>query len=145
MNHLHKYITALLYLSFAVLLLVSQVYAEELHSQFSLFGGSLTSAPVDVKSPEPGIVTAKYGFEIAKDFMPYLGTGLAYTYEPDARTGDISKFKTGVAAQLGFNYFIGSGLTLNLDYKYLSISPEMQRGDTRTPPQSLGIGLDIKF
>ena len=32
-----------------------------------------------------------------------------------------------------------------MDYKYLSVSPEQQRGDSRTIPQSLGIGMDIKF
>lgn len=145
MNHLQKNITALLYLCLAMLLPVSTCSAEELYRQFSLGAGSLTSAPVDAKAPEPGVVTARYGFKIAKDFMSYMGTGLAYTYQPDARSGDITKLKTGMAAQFGFNYLLDTGLTLNLDYKYLSVSPELQRGDSRTPPQSLGIGLDIKF
>ncbi|HEY5523419.1 MAG TPA: OmpW family outer membrane protein, partial [Desulfuromonadaceae bacterium] len=99
----------------------------------------------DVKAPEPGAVTAKYGFKIAKDFMPYMGTGLAYTYQPDIKSGDITRLKTGVAAQFGFSYLLGTNSTLNLDYKYLSVSPEQQRGDSKTTPQSLGIGLDIKF
>lgn len=121
------------------------VFAAEQNQSFSLGGGSLTSAPADAKAPEPGIVTAKYGFRIAQDFMPYMGTGLAYTYQPDVRTGEITKLKTGVAAQVGFNYLLGSHSTLKLDYKYLSLSPDMPRGDTKTAPQSLGIGLDIKF
>lgn len=124
---------------------VSPASAEELYRQFSLGGGSLTAAPSDAKAPEPGIVTAKYGFKIAKDFMPYMGTGLAYTYQPDMMTGDVTRVKTGVAAQFGFSYLIGVRSTLKLDYKYLSLSPEQQRGDSRTAPQSLGIGLDIKF
>lgn len=128
-----------------MLLHVSPGSAEELFKQFSLGGGSLTAAPSDAKAPEPGVVTAKYGFKIAKDFMPYMGTGLAYTYQPDIKTGDITRLKTGVAAQFGFNYLLGENSTLKLDYKYLSVSPEQTRGDSRTAPQSLGIGLDIKF
>lgn len=118
---------------------------EELYQQLSLFGGGLTNTQADAKAPEPGVVTAKYGFKIAKDFLPYMGTGLAYSYQPDSRTGDITRFKTGVAAQVGFDYLLGSNLTLKLDYTYLTVTPEQQRGDSKTPPQSLGIGLHIKF
>lgn len=123
----------------------SSASAEELYRQFSLGGDRLTMAPSDAKAPEPGIVTAKYGFKIAQDFMPYMGTGLAYKYQPDARTGDITNLKTGVAAQIGFTYLLGEGSTLKLDYKYLSLSPEQPHGDSRTAPQSIGIGVDIKF
>lgn len=119
--------------------------AEDLSQQLSLGNSSLTEAPYDVKDPEPGIITARYGFIFAKDFIPYLGTGLAYSYRSDARNGDITDLKTGLAAQIGFNYLLGTNSTLKLDYKYLSLSPEQSRGDSRTPPQSLGIGLDIKF
>ena len=121
------------------------VFAEEPFQSFSLGGGTLTSTPVDTKAPEPGVVTAKYGFKIAKDFLPYMGTGLAYSYQSDMKSGDITKLRTGVAAQIGFNVLLGSQSTLKLDYKYLSISPELPRGDSKTAPQSLGIGLDIKF
>jgi outer membrane protein W len=145
MNHLLKHITALLFHLSSLFLHASPGSAEELYQQFSLGGGRLTTAPSDAKAPEPGSVTAKYGFKIAKDFMPYMGTGVAYTYQPDAKTGDITRLKTGVAAQFGFNYLLGENSTLKLDYKYLSVSPEQQRGDSRTAPQSLGIGLDIKF
>ena len=145
MKHLQKIISILLLLCLATLLHASAGSAEELYRQFSLGGGSLTTAPSDAKAPEPGIVTAKYGFRIAKDFMPYMGTGLAYTYRPDGQTGDVTRLKTGVAAQFGFSYLLGENLTLKLDYKYLTVSPEQQRGDTRTTPQSLGIGLHIKF
>ncbi len=124
---------------------VPLISAEELYRQFSLGSGSLTTAPADAKAPEPGVVTAKYGFKIAKDFIPYIGTGLAYTYQPDMKTGDVIRLKTGMAAQIGFNYLLGTNSTLKLDYKYLTVSPEQAHGDPRSPPQSLGIGLDIKF
>lgn len=123
----------------------SVVSADEFYRQFSLGAGTLTDAPTDIKAPEPGVVTAKYGFKISKDFLPYMGTGLAYTYQPDIKTGDITKLKTGVAAQFGFNYLLGINSSLKLDYKYLTVSPDQQRGDSKSPPQSIGIGLDIKF
>lgn len=145
MKYLQKNITEVLFLCIIMLMQASPGSAEELYRQFSLGAGSLTTAPADVKAPEPGAVTAKYGFKIAKDFMPYMGTGLAYTYQPDIKSGDITRLKTGVAAQFGFSYLLGTNSTLNLDYKYLSVSPEQQRGDSKTTPQSLGIGLDIKF
>lgn len=145
MKRLQINITVVLFLCFVVLSHASMASSEELYRQFSLGGGNLTAAPSDAKAPVPGVVTAKYGFKIAKDFMPYMGTGLAYTFQPDMKSGDMTRIKTGVAAQFGFNYLFGINSTLKLDYKYLSISPEQARGDSRTPPQSLRIGLDIKF
>ena len=145
MKPLQKNISAVLFLCLVVLVHASLGAAEDFHRQLLLGGESLTMAPADPKDPVPGVVTAKYGFRIARDFMPYVGTGLAYTFQQDMKTGDIIKIKTGVAAQLGFNYLLGTNTTLKLDYKYLSLSPELPHGDSRAPPQSLGIGLDIKF
>lgn len=124
---------------------VVSVNGEELFKRFSLGGETLTSAPDDPKDPEPGVVTAKYGFKISKDFMPYMGTGLAYTYQADMNSGEMTNLKTGVAAQVGFNYLLGTKATLKFDYKYITVAPEQAQGDVRKPPQSLGIGLDIKF
>jgi outer membrane protein W len=140
-----KNISAVLSLCLVMLLHAIPGAAEDFNRGLSLEGESLTIAPVDAKDPLPGVVTAKYGFKIARDFMPYVGTGLAYTFQPDLKTGDITKIKTGVAAQFGFNYLLGTNATLKFDYKYLSLSPEQPRGDSSTTPQSLGIGLDIKF
>lgn len=145
MKNLQTRISTFLFFIFVVCMHASSVSAEELYRQFSLGVGSLTSAPADTKDPEPGVVTAKYGFKIAKDFIPYMGTGLAYSYQPNSWTGDMTNVKTGVAAQLGFTYLIGTGSTLKLDYKYLSLPPEQSHGDLKTAPQSIGIGLDIKF
>ena len=134
-----------MFFCFFTLLRAPLVSADEFYQQFSLGGGALTNAPTDAKSPGPGLVTAKFGFKISKEFLPYMGTGLAYTYQPDIKTGDITRLKTGVAAQFGFNYLLGINSSLKLDYKYLTVSPDQQRGDAKSPPQSLGIGFDIKF
>jgi opacity protein-like surface antigen len=132
-------------LSVSIVALTATVYAEDAIEQFSLGGGKLTMAPDDAKAPDPGIVTARYGFRVAKDFLPYFGTGVAYSYQPDAKSGDITHLKTGLAAQFGFHVNLGSNSTLKLDYKYLAITPDLPRGDTRTPPQSFGLGIDIRF
>ena len=145
MKHIQINITVTMFFCLFIFLRAPLASADELYQQLSLGAGALTNAPTDTKSPGPGLVTAKYGFKISKDFLPYMGTGLAYTYQPDVKTGDITKLKTGVAAQFGFNYLLGINSSLKLDYKYLTVSPDQQRGDAKSPPQSLGIGLDIKF
>ena len=119
--------------------------ADTLTDRIVLGGATLSKAPLDVKAPEPGFVAARYGFSVAKDFVPYMGTGLAYTYQSDLKSGDITRIKAGVAAQVGFNYLLGDNVSLKLDYNYLAVSPDAPRGDSKPNPQSLGIGLHLKF
>lgn len=145
MNNLLKYAAALLFISLVLQLYASTASADEPVEGLSLGGATLAMTPPDPKISEHSVLTAKYGFKVAKDFLPYFGTGLAYTYQPDSRTGDITNLRTGIAAQIGFSYFLDTGLTLKLDYKYLSLPPEKSLGDARETPQSIGIGLDIKF
>lgn len=145
MRNLLKYAAVVLFLSFVTHLYASSASGEEAYEGLSLGGATLTMTPSDPKVPEHAVVTAKYGFKIAKDFLPYFGTGLAYTYQPDSRTGDITNLRTGIAAQIGFSYLLNTGLSLKLDYKYLSLSPEKTQGDARQTPQSIGIGLDVNF
>lgn len=128
-----------------ILLSVHITSADEPYRQFSLAGGLLSTTPADGKKAAPGFLTARYGLKIAKGFLPYFGTGLAYTYQPDVITGDITRFKTGMAAQFGFNYLLSSRAIFKLDYKYLAITPDQPSGDNKTPPQSFGIGLDFHF
>lgn len=116
--------------------------ADEVSRNFSLGYGSLNSDATDPKAPSPGVLTAKYGFRLAKDFLPYVGTGLAYSMPPEATA---LRVKTGVAGQAGFRFRLGDDASLNLDYKYLLLHPDALRGGSSAPPQSLGVGLDIKF
>lgn len=106
------------------------------HDRFSL------EAP-DPKVPATSVVGATYGFSAAKGFRSYVGTGLAYTLLPEVKPGDPLKLRTGMAAQAGASYQFGSGFSLRLDYKYLHGSPDTPHGDA--PPQSIGIGVNIKF
>ena len=124
--------------------------AGEAENRFSLGYGSLTQAPADAKSPvdarasASGLLTAKYGFGLATEFKPYLGTGLSYNIQPDVRPGDTTKIKAGLAGQAGFSYLMGTNSALKFDYKVLTVTLDSVR-DPKIPPQSIGVGVDIKF
>lgn len=118
-------------------------HADELIDRLHLDYGSVTSKIDDPKAPPPSLLTAKYGFKSLKGFTPYLGTGLAYTLQPSAKPGEKTKITTGIAGQAGFSYLLDENSSLNIDYNYLHLSPDQNHGDS--PPQSLGVGIKIKF
>jgi outer membrane protein W len=118
--------------------------ADDIIQHLSLGHDRFTLATPDPKIPAPSVIGAKYGFSAANGFRSYLGTGLVYTLLPEIKPTDTLKVKTGAAAQAGASYQFGGNLSLTLDYKYLRIVPEAQRGDA-SPPQSIGIGVKIKF
>jgi len=117
--------------------------ADDAISHFSLGHDRFTLATPDPKVPSPSVIGAKYGFSDANGFRSYLGTGIAYTLLPEVKPSDTLKLRTGMAAQAGASYQLRGNLSLSLDYKYLLIAPEAQRGDA--PPLSIGIGVQIKF
>jgi outer membrane protein W len=118
--------------------------ADDTFRHLTLGHDRFTLATQDPKVPMPSVIYAKYGFGGENGFRSYLGTGLAYTLLPEVKPTDSLKLRTGVAAQAGASYHLGGTLSLTLDYKYLYITPEAQHGDAQ-PPQSIGIGVNIKF
>ena len=121
-------------------------YAEEVYKNFSLGYGSLNPGATDAKAPSPCALTAKYGFSFAKDFQPYVGTGLAYSIPPEIKPGDtMQRIKTGVAGQAGFKFRLDENSLLRFDYKYLHLEPDLLHGNSCPSPQSLGVGVDVKF
>ena len=121
-------------------------YCEEVYKNFSLGYGSLNPGVIDTKAPSPCALTAKYGFSFTKDFQPYVGTGLAYSITPEIKPGDTTqRIKTGVAGQAGFKFRLYENSSLSFDYKYLHLEPDVLHGNSCTSPQSLGVGVDIKF
>lgn len=118
-------------------------FADDAISHLSVGHDPFTLATPDPKVQYSSVLGAKYGFSGGKGFMPYLGTGIAYTLLPEAKTGETLKLRTGVAAQAGASYRFGGNLSLTLDYKYLYIPADIQRGEA--PPQSIGIGINIRF
>lgn len=131
---------------FATFVAVSPSQADEILNHLSLgydkLDGSIYSDP---KAPTTKSLTANYGFNGVIGVKPYLGTGLAVTVQPDIKPGDNSKMNAGFAGKAGLLFQLDNNTSLNVDYKYLTISPETARGDNNSRPQSIGIGLDIKF
>lgn len=117
--------------------------ADDAIARLSVGHDPFTQVPPDPKVQSPSVLGAKYGFSGSKGFTPYLGTGIAYTLLPEVKPGDAMKLKTGVAAQAGASYRFDGGFSLSLDYKYLFMPVEIQRGEA--PPQSIGIGVNIRF
>ncbi len=100
----------------------------------------------DIKSPSPSSLTVKYGFGLLKDISTYVGTGVAYVLPPEVRPGEnLVKMKTGVAGQAGVKIDLGAGSLLKIDYQYLHVTPDQTHGDSGPTPQSIGVGLEIKF
>lgn len=119
-------------------------YAEEIYKSFTFGYGSLYPGAVDVKAPSTCVLTAKYGFSFAKDFQPYVGSGLAYSIQPELKAGDTAqRIKTGVAGQAGFKFRLDGKSSLSLDYKYIYLEPDVIHGSSCAPPQSLGVGQDL--
>lgn len=115
-------------------------------NRFSLDYGNLTPSRADIpKATQFGQLTAKYRLGSSEIFKPYLGTGLAYSYQPDTTTGVTPKIRTGVAGQAGFSFLLSEKSSLNLDYRFLELTPDTTRGSTSTHPQSIGMGFEIKF
>ena len=110
---------------------------------FTLGTGTLQPVTTDTAGKNPGVLTAKYGFSLLKDFTPYIGTGVAYILPQDVGITDAStKLKTGVAGQAGVSFNLGINSALVLDYKYLRLNTDPSNS---APPQSVGIGVNIKF
>jgi opacity protein-like surface antigen len=120
-------------------------YAGDVTDGFTLAPGTLQPVTTDTAGKNPGVLTAKYGFSLLKDFTPYIGTGLAYILPQEAGVTDTSKLKTGVAGQAGVSFKLGINSALVIDYKYLRLTNDSPNSDKGTPPQSLGIGVKIKF
>jgi outer membrane protein W len=120
-------------------------HAGDVADGFTLGSGTLQPVTADTAGKNPGVVTAKYGFSLLKDFTPYIGTGLAYVLPQDdvITTDPSTKLKTGVAGQAGVSFNLGSNSALVIDYKYLRLTNDSP--NSGTPPQSLGIGVKIKF
>jgi len=118
-------------------------HAEEAIDKISLGYGCITQVIDDPKAPPPSLLTAKYKFGGTKEFKPYLGTGLAYTFQNESKTGDNSKITAGVAGQAGFRYLLNENSTLNIDYKCLLMPPTSNHNDST--PQSIGVGVKIQF
>lgn len=119
--------------------------AEDEQGRFSLDYGNLTPSRTSPKAQQFGQLTAKYRLGSAINFKPYVGTGLAYSYKTDINPGATTKIRTGVAGQAGFSVLLDKKSSLNFDYKFFDLAPDIERGNSSSTPQSVGVGLEIKF
>jgi outer membrane protein W len=125
---------------------IPNAFAENAQEHFSLDYGNLTPTRTnDPKAEQFGQFTAKYNLGTFEIFKPYVGTGLAYSYLPDNNPGASTKVKTGVGGQAGFKVLLDEKSSLNFDYRFLDIGSDSVRGNSSSTPQSVGVGLEIKF
>jgi outer membrane protein W len=114
--------------------------------QPSLGDRSTTLPPAETQVKVPDSLTLKYKPDVSERFKPFVGTGLAYSITTQETPIESKKeMKGGVGGNAGFNYLLGKNSSLNLDYKYLYITPDVKHVLDGTTPQQIGIGFDLKF
>jgi opacity protein-like surface antigen len=124
---------------------ICTVSAEDGRSGFSLGFNSLTAERTDPGAEQFGQLVARYQVSSLGNFRPYLATGLGYSYQPDIKTDDSVRVRTGVAGQAGFRYLLGEKSSLTFDYKFLDLGADESHDSGSSTPQSVGVGLEIKF
>lgn len=130
----------------ALLTTTAAAHAGQLE-RLSLGFDKLAPGTGEQQATAPASLTMKYGFGLQKGVTPYVGTGVAYILSSEGKPGETApaRFKTGLAGQAGVKIDLGNSSLLKVDYQYLRVTPDTPRSDTSTTPQSIGIGLEIKF
>jgi outer membrane protein len=122
---------------------------------------SALGGPTDIGTFKhlPPILTAKYNFNPAGDFRPYLGVGVNLTLisnvnlaVPTAKPIPLSLDSTSVgpAAQAGFDFRIAEHWFLNADVKWAMIRSDVKFDGTkltqaRIDPLLYGVGIGYRF
>ena len=115
-------------------------------NQPSLGYRSTSPPPVETQLLAPESLTLKYKPDSSETFKPFLGTGLTFstkTQETNIETKQ--EIKAGVGASAGLGVKLGKDTSLNVDYKYLYLVPDVKSIQGGTKPQQIGIGFDMKF
>jgi len=108
----------------------------------------------------PPTLNLQYHF-YAGDFKPYLGAGVNYTIFYNEDKGDVLDMNYddsfGVSFQGGIDYFLNDKWFVNLDFKYLILSTDVEAtlatepGFIRVPvdvdidPLIIGLGVGFRF
>ena len=101
----------------------------------------------------PPSLLVQYHFTDLGAFKPYVGAGVNYTLFTDRNVvGDIhvDQGSIGLAAQVGFDYFLTKNIALNFDVKYAQISTDVKLGATKLGkldlnPVMAGVGVGYRF
>ena len=103
----------------------------------------------------PPTLAAQYHFTPEKQFSPYLGAGLNYTFFYNVDPGSFASvhYKNGVgyALQAGADYKLDAHWMLNLDVKKLFLNTDVSvnggavRADVDLDPWIVGLGVGYRF
>lgn len=118
-------------------------------------GTSLGDVDLGDVSLLPPTLTLQYHFTNFDKFKPYVGAGVNYTmfYNEDGANGLKVDYDNsfGVAAQVGFDYFLDENWALNMDVKKLWLNTDVSinngaiKGDVDIDPWIFGLGVGYKF
>lgn len=105
----------------------------------------------------PPTLTLQYHFMPDSKFSPYIGAGVNYTvfYGEDDASG-VSDFDVGngfgLAAQVGFDYWINDHWGVNADVKYIDVDVDASisngattASDVGIDPWVVGLGVSYRF
>jgi outer membrane protein len=104
----------------------------------------------------PPTLTAQWHFLPGQSVDPYLGAGLNLTLMSDVHLAngalDLDKSSTGLAAQAGVDFKVGSNCFINVDIKYMQIRSDVKAAATgakvtavKVDPMLYGAGIGYRF
>jgi len=105
----------------------------------------------------PPSLMLQYHFTDLGNFKPYVGAGINYTIFTDrdvtplaGKIVHVDQTSVGLAAQLGFDYFLTKNVALNFDVKYIQMSTDVKLGSTKLGkldlnPITAGVGVGYRF
>jgi len=101
----------------------------------------------------PPSLLLQYHFTDLGAFKPYVGAGVNYTIFTDRDVTSAVKVDStsfGLAAQLGFDYFLTKNVALNFDVKYIQMSTDVKVSGAKMDkvelnPITAGVGIGYRF
>ncbi len=134
-------------LSCVLLASIKTALATEGPDKYSFDYCPTTPTATDVKGRAPSSVTAKFGPWLDTEIKPYIGLGVGYSLPtPQDKPGDNPGGpKAGAAGQAGLSYKISKHAKVDLDYRYLYLSPDLKQGGNASSPQLIGMRLGCDF
>ncbi|MGE5469950.1 MAG: OmpW/AlkL family protein [Bacteroidota bacterium] len=102
----------------------------------------------------PPSLLLQYHFTDLGAFKPYVGAGVNFTIFTDREVTstpiEVNRTSAGLAAQVGFDYFLTKNVALNFDVKYIQMSTDVKVGGTKMDkvelnPVTAGVGVGYRF
>lgn len=101
----------------------------------------------------PPSLMLQYHFTDLGAFKPYVGAGVNYTIFTDRSVTSaikVDQSSVGLAAQVGFDYFLTKNVALNFDVKYIQMSTDVKLNGNKVDkvdlnPITAGVGVGYRF